>query len=198
MRDIPYLPYRVPPSQGPRIDLAQGKFASRMRNIQQSHEARMRLTTRTNLATRILMACAVNPDRYLPTGEIAELCNCSTNHAAHVVQRLHAEGYLDTTRGRSGGIRLSRATDQISIGTVFRLFEADIPFAECFDIDNNNCPLVGSCRLRSYIHRALDAFYHELDRVTPDDLVRGNCGLSELLAMHPTSPEGCRSMAPGL
>lgn len=157
----------------------------------------MRLTTRTNLATRILMACAVNPDRYLPTGEIADLCNCSTNHAAHVVQRLHAEGYLDTTRGRSGGIRLSRPTDQISIGTVFRLFEADIPFAECFDLDTNNCPLVGSCRLRTYIHRALDAFYHELDMVTLDDLVRGNCGLASLLAMQPVAPDNCPGAAGG-
>ena len=151
----------------------------------------MRLTTRTNLAARILMACALNPDRLLRTAEIADLCNCSTNHAAHVVQQLQSEGFLVTSRGRSGGIRLARPVDQVSIGAVFRVFEADIPFAECFDNENNTCPLAGTCRLRSYISRALEAFYHELDMVTLDDLVRGNCGLHELLAMQPTPPQSC-------
>ena len=151
----------------------------------------MRLTTRTNLASRILMACAVNTGTLLRTAEIADLCNCSTNHAAHVVQKLQTEGYLVTLRGRSGGIRLARAVDQISMGAVFRLFEAEIPFAECFDAENNTCPLSNDCRLRSYITRALDAFYHELDMVTLEDLVRGNCGLGTLLAMQPAPPERC-------
>lgn len=151
----------------------------------------MRLTTRTNLAARILMACATNIDRLLRTAEIAELCNCSTNHAAHVVQRLQAEGFLTTLRGRTGGIRLARAADQISIGTVFRLFEAEIPFAECFDTEHNSCPLTETCRLRTYLERALGAFYHELDMVTLEDLVRGNCGLAQLLSMHPAPPAQC-------
>ena len=154
-------------------------------------EVFMRLTTRTNLAMRILMVCAVNQNRRLPTIEIADLCNCSTNHAAHVVQRLHSEGHLDAWRGRAGGISLSRPMEQISVGEVFRLFEADIPFAECHDEKNNNCPLTNNCRLRDYIKRALEAFYHELDMVTLEDLVKGNCGLVELLAMHPGKTEVC-------
>lgn len=100
-------------------------------------------------------------------------------------------GYLEAQRGRSGGIRLARALPQVSIGAVFRLFEAEIPFAECFDPETNTCPLTGTCRLRSYIQRALEAFYHELDLVTLEDLVRGNCGLTELLAMRPAPPSGC-------
>lgn len=153
----------------------------------------MRLTTRTNLAARILMACADNPGRLLKTAEIAELCNCSINHTAHVVQRLQIAGYLDTTRGRAGGISLSRQPDQVSIGEVFRLFEAEIPFAECFDPNSNTCPLSVACRLRNYIQKALDAFYHELDMVTLRDLVQGNCGLAELLSMRPEAPDACRT-----
>lgn len=151
----------------------------------------MRLTTRTNLAARVLMACAVNPDRLIRTAEIAGICNASAHHVAVVVQRLHTEGYLKTLRGRAGGLRLARPADQISIGAVFRLFEAEIPFAECFDPETNTCPLTGDCRLRGYVQRALEAFYHELDMVTLDDLVRGNCGLTELLSMQPQMPATC-------
>ena len=151
----------------------------------------MRLTTRTNLATRILMACAENPDRLLKTAEVAELCNCSINHTAHVVQRLHTEGYVSTLRGRSGGFSLALPPENVSIGAVFRLFESDIPFAECFDAATNTCPLSSSCRLKRYIERALDAFYHELDMVTLRDLVQGNCGLSALLTLRPEVPDSC-------
>ncbi|MDE4134875.1 Rrf2 family transcriptional regulator [Phaeobacter sp. QD34_3] len=151
----------------------------------------MRLTTRTNLAARILMTCAGTTDHLLKTADIAKLCNSSTNHTAHVVQRLQAEGYVSTLRGRAGGIRLARRPDQISIGEMFRLFEGEIPIAECFDPETNGCPLTTACRLRSYIQKALDAFYHELDMVTLHDLVQGNCGLTHLLAMHPANGTAC-------
>lgn len=151
----------------------------------------MRLTTRTNLATRTLMFCAVNDGQLVRTSEIAARCNASTNHVAHVVQQLQAEGYLETLRGRTGGMRLAKPASRISIGAVFRVFESDIPFAECFDEERNTCPLAATCRLRSYVARALEAFYHELDMVTLEDLVRGNCGLMDLLAMKPDLSGGC-------
>ena len=145
----------------------------------------MRLTTRTNLAARTLMFCAVNDGRLVRTSDIADRCNASINHVARVVQQLQAEGYLETLRGRAGGIRLAKPANRVSIGAVFRIFETEIPFAECFDEVRNTCPLSGTCRLRSYVIKALEAFYHELDMVTLDDLVRGNCGLMDLLAMRP-------------
>lgn len=153
----------------------------------------MRLTTRTNLAARTLMFCAVNEGRLVRTSDIAERCNASINHVARVVQRLQVEGYLETLRGRSGGIRLARPSDRISIGAVFRVFETEIPFAECFDEVRNTCPLAATCRLRSFIIRALEAFYHELDLVTLDDLVRGNCGMTDLLALKPALSAECSS-----
>ncbi|WP_095589001.1 RrF2 family transcriptional regulator [Actibacterium ureilyticum] len=157
----------------------------------------MRLTTRTNLAARVLMFCAVNDDGYVRTADIARRCNASTNHVARVVQQLQAKGYLETLRGRSGGMRLARPPERISIGAVFRLFETDIPIAECFDPAQNTCPLAATCRLRSYVTRALEAFYHELDLITLEDLVRGNCGLTDLLALHPGVGGSCRGAVSG-
>nr|WP_300583078.1 Rrf2 family transcriptional regulator [Marivita sp.] len=139
----------------------------------------MRLTTRTNLAARTLMFCAVNDERIVRTSDIAERCNASINHVARVVQQLQAEGYLETLRGRTGGIRLAKPANRISIGAVFRIFETDIPFAECFDEVRNTCPLAATCRLRGYVVRALE------------DLVRGNCGLLDLLAMRPDISASC-------
>lgn len=155
----------------------------------------MRLTTRTNLASRVLMCCALNDGRIVRSSDIAEACNASGNHLAQVIHQLQLNGFVTTLRGRTGGVQLSRAPAEISIGKVFRLFEAVTPFAECFDPEANSCPLVTDCRLRSYIARAVEAFYHELDLVTLDDLVRGNCGLAALLALRPEPVADCRASA---
>lgn len=156
----------------------------------------MRLTTKTNLAARVLMACAANEGVTMRTAEIAQMCNASVNHLLQVVHGLQAHGFVETLRGRGGGLRLARAPERISMGAVFRVFEAGHPFAECFDPATNTCPLAPNCRLRSYISRALEAFYHELDLVTLRDLVKGNCGLFDLLQLRGDLDGACTRTVP--
>lgn len=151
----------------------------------------MRLTTKTNLAARVLMFCAVHKDETVRSLDIASVCNASGNHLAQVVHQLHLHGYVVTQRGRSGGLRLGRDMDEISIGHLFRIFESNVPFAECFSPSTNTCPLSNSCRLRQYIERALEAFYTELDTVTLADLVLGNCGLESILSLTPPQINTC-------
>lgn len=143
----------------------------------------MRLTIRTNLAMRVLMACAVNRDHMVRRAEIAKATNASENHLAQVVHLLANEGYISTTRGRAGGISLARKPGEITIGGVFRHFEAGVPFAECFTGADNTCPLAAKCRLRTALTAALDAFYAVLDGMTLQDLVEDNDGLEALLRL---------------
>ena len=91
-----------------------------------------------------------------------------------------------------GGVSLARSARSINIGEVFRLFEADVPFTECFQLETNTCPLLPACRLRSAIRRALDAFYREMDLVTLEDLVKGNYQLDEVFRVtDDAEPVGC-------
>ncbi len=147
----------------------------------------MRLTTRTNLAIRVLMYCAVNDGQLSRSAEIAKACNSSANHLAQVVHHLHAHGFVHAARGRLGGVRLARSARTINIGEVFRIFESDVPFTECFALETNTCPLVTACRLRNAIRRGLDAFYREMELVTLEDLVKGNYQLEEIFAVTDTA-----------
>ncbi|WP_417258844.1 Rrf2 family transcriptional regulator [Celeribacter sp.] len=143
----------------------------------------MRVTIRTNLAIRVLMACAVNTGHMVRRTEIAQATNASENHLAQVVHLLAAEGFIKTIRGRAGGVELARPAAEISVGEVFRHFEAGTPFAECFDGAENTCPLKDVCRLRDALLAGLAAFYDVLDNLTVDDLVHDNDGLAALLQM---------------
>lgn len=152
----------------------------------------MRLTTRTNLAIRTLMFCAVNHDDTVRKCDIAAACNASENHLGQVVRLLAQQGFIDAYRGRNGGMQLAIPAQDINIGAVFRLFEADMPFAECFS-RKNTCPLVECCWLRPAIRNAVDAFYESLDQLTLSHLVEGNQGLSTLLRLRP--PVSCDGRA---
>gem|GEM_PF-1259858 len=137
------------------------------------------------------MFCAVNAQITVRKSDIAAACNASENHLGQVIRVLGQHDFIDATRGRHGGLQLMRAPSEINIGAVFRVFEADLPFAECFSI-TNTCPLVEVCWLRNAIRDAVEAFYASLDKVRLSDLVEGNAGLAALL--HFQAPPRCSSM----
>lgn len=145
----------------------------------------MRLTTRTSLAVRALIFCAVNPDRIVRKHEVAAAYNASENHLAQVINLLAQRGFVQTQRGRSGGMRLARPKEEIGLGTVMRMFESGVPFTECEDETASTCPLTGACRFRMMLDRALAAFYATLDEVTIADLVEEDLDLDALLAARP-------------
>ena len=143
----------------------------------------MRLTTRTDLALRTLMFCALNPDRIVRKHEVAERCNVSENHLAQVINGLAHKGFVTTLRGRNGGLTLARPKEEIGVGAVARAFEGGVPVADCFAASRAACPLSPSCRLRDALARAVAAFYDSLDTLTIADLVDCNEGLEAVLAL---------------
>jgi len=145
----------------------------------------MRITKRTNIAIRLLMFCAVNPERLVTKTEIAERCNTSETHLAQIVNRLGQMGFLRTQRGRTGGVTLARPMAEISVGEVFRKLEESVPVAECFADVDNTCPLTEACRLRHALSEAVEAFYARLDEVTLDALVCGNDALFTIFCAPP-------------
>lgn len=153
----------------------------------------MRLTIRTNLALRTLMFCGVNKDRVVRKQDAAIAINASENHLAQVINKLSQEGFLTTLRGRHGGFHLARPASSISVGEVFRVFEAELPLIECFS-DANTCPLTHHCAMRPHLARAIEAFYAALDDLYLSDLVSCNSGLDALLSVEgPRLPAPCHA-----
>lgn len=133
----------------------------------------MRLTHWTDYTLRVLMYCAASAGRAQPVtiGEIAQAHGISHSHLTKVVMDLAAQGLLETTRGRGGGLRLLKPAHEIRLGDVVRASESDFTMVECFDGATNQCRLDGQCRLKGVLGRALDAYLGVLDGVTLADLV---------------------------
>lgn len=141
----------------------------------------MRLTLQTDYALRMLMYLATNQHRLVTIADMSRKFDISRNHLMKVTHVLSTYGYVETVRGRSGGMRLARSADQISIGSVTRDMENDSAFLECFPGGQGNCLITSSCRLKGLVSAALEAFYTTLDQHTIAELGQDNPGLTGLL-----------------
>lgn len=133
----------------------------------------MRLTQFSDYALRVLMYAAEHADRLVTITELATFHGISRSHLTKVVFHLASVGFVQSVRGRAGGIRLADPPQQISIGAVLRSTEEDFRLVECFDRTRDTCVLTPNCRLARGLHVALDAFFKTLDGMTLADLTSG-------------------------
>ncbi|MFH5924358.1 RrF2 family transcriptional regulator [Roseomonas xinghualingensis] len=133
----------------------------------------MRLTLHTDYALRTLIYLALRPERRVSIREIAEAHRISENHLVKVVHNLGRGGFVETTRGRGGGLRLARPPEAIVIGEVVRFTEEDMALVTCFQApgEGGGCVLLNICRLQSLLGEALGAFLAVLDSRTLADLL---------------------------
>jgi len=140
----------------------------------------MRLTRFTDYSLRVLIFLGVKKHGLSTIKEIADHYNISKNHLMKVVYELNRLGYIETIRGKNGGMRLHQDPDTINLGTLVRRTENDLDLVECFS-DDNQCVITPACYLKHIIGEALNAFIAVLERYTLADLLANEAELGKLL-----------------
>jgi Rrf2 family nitric oxide-sensitive transcriptional repressor len=131
----------------------------------------MRLTRHCDYSLRVLIYLALRPERAATIDEISQAYGISRAHLTKVVHGLGRAGFVETLRGRGGGLRLARAAGDIRVGDVVRQTEEKMELVECFDPDHSACRIESCCALSRALEEALDAFLARLDGHTLADLV---------------------------
>ena len=142
----------------------------------------MRLTTYTDYTMRVLIYMGLNPGEWTTVAELAERYDISRNHLTKVIHHLGQLGYIETLRGKGGGIRLRAKPNEINLGTVVRETEKNSVLVECFDPATSHCKITPACRLTPILAEAQEAFYKVLEKYTLADLVEDPGSLKMLLA----------------
>lgn len=107
----------------------------------------------------------------MTTREVAEAIGVPYHHVSKAVLELRRRGAVDASRGRGGGVRITEAGLELSIGAFLRSLDDDEDVVECERDDGTACPLIADCRLRREFAQAREAFYETLDPVRVRDLV---------------------------
>lgn len=131
----------------------------------------MQLTLFTDYSLRTLMYLSVNKDRLCTVKEIAKGYNISRNHMVKVVHNLAKCGFVETSKGKGGGIRLLKEPEEVNLRDVITMLEPNLSLVECFSPESNSCCIVPACGLKGIMKEALGAFLDTLDKYTLADTV---------------------------
>lgn len=146
----------------------------------------MRLSSFSDYSLRVLMYLGTHPGRLATIAEIAAAYGISDNHLMKVVHQLGRLGYLDTVRGKGGGIRLGKLPEEIRLGEVIRQTEVDWALVECFST-GTQCQIQTVCGLPPILDEALAAMFAVLDNYTLANLLHRPADLVHVIHRHPAS-----------
>lgn len=132
----------------------------------------MQLTRMTDFALRLLVYVAGHPQRLCTIAEVAHAYGISETHLMKVTHQLGQQGWIETVRGKGGGMRLAHAPQDINLGAVVRSIEPNFHLVECFG-SGSDCTLSGGCGLAGILEGALRSFLDYLDRFTLGDVLAG-------------------------
>ncbi|MGB1467016.1 MAG: RrF2 family transcriptional regulator [Alcanivorax nanhaiticus] len=139
----------------------------------------MQLTTHTDYALRTLICLSLQPDNApMTVQEIARRYSISANHIAKVAQTLTQLGYINSLRGRGGGLVMARVPDNINLGTLVRETE-NLKLLDCFG-EASQCSIEPACKLKNMFMQAQQAFLKVLDDYTLTDVIRNGDELKVL------------------
>lgn len=146
----------------------------------------MHLTTYSDYSMRVLVYLSLEKERLVTIADIAKAYNISENHLMKVVHHLALEGYIETVRGKGGGMRLAQKPEKINIGQLIRKTEGDSGLLAC-TYEVSNCCIQPSCDLIEILREAHAALYAVLDKYTLADLIKNQQPLARILMHHPRS-----------
>jgi len=132
----------------------------------------MRLSQASDFALRILMATGQTDSPQTVDG-LSKKLGLAKSHVMKIVAQLARAGYLETTRGRGGGIRLGRSPEDIRLGDVVRLIEPDLGVVACLKPETAVCAFLPHCALKGAMAQAAEAFLDSLNTQTLGTILAG-------------------------
>lgn len=140
----------------------------------------MQLTRYTDYSLRVLIYLALQEEGVRVTvSEISEHFDIPKNHLVKVVHHLGKLNYINTTRGKNGGICLAKKPEEMGVGDIIRNMEHNLKIVDCQS--PSACPILPICLLPSILSRAGDAFLNVLDQYTIAGLLSQSGQLKSLL-----------------
>ena len=108
-------------------------------------------------------------NRSLNAIQLSEKIGSSKFHIGKVLQRLVKDGFLDSSRGPTGGFSLKKDPSEISIYDVYRSIEGEVDYGKC-PSESQICP-IDKCIRDNIINTISIDFVNHLKQYTITDYI---------------------------
>lgn len=128
----------------------------------------MQLNRFTDLGLRVLLSLQYLPESELSTVEnLAKQLNVSRNHLVKIVYFMAQAGWIESFKGRNGGIRLAAGSQQLQLGSIVQaLEEVSSEISTLINCQQPPCSMTEFCFLPKLFNQAQQAFYASLNQYT--------------------------------
>jgi Rrf2 family transcriptional regulator, cysteine metabolism repressor len=131
----------------------------------------MWISRRTDYATRALLALALDDDGSMKLEELAQRTGAPQSVLEQVMPVMRSAGLIRSERGPSGGYRLNKPPDEITLERVVRLFQGQLaPIGYATRRSPDSAPKFVADSLRGTWSDVRDATIEILERTTFADL----------------------------
>lgn len=131
----------------------------------------MQLSKFTDYTFRTLIYLANNKDKNCVIDDLVKELDVSKDNLKKVVNRLSKTEYINTTKGRSGGIKLAIEPEKINLGDVIQSTEENFNIVQCMGT-NVTCPLINrGCKLKCVLLESVDSFVDNMRKYTLADIL---------------------------
>ncbi len=107
----------------------------------------LRISRLTDYATVVLRCLAGHGRSVVPVSEIAQGVRLEPPTVSKVLKNLAQAGLVESFRGASGGYRLARAAERISVAMIIEAMEGPLGMTDC--VAGSACVHISHCGVRS-------------------------------------------------
>ena len=130
----------------------------------------LRVTKLTDYATVVLTALAERPDRVHSAAELAERAKLELPTVSKVLKPLAHAGLVVGFRGASGGYKLAREPERISLIEIVEAIEGKLGLTECSG-EHSLCEHEPHCGTRGHWHKVNEVIAGALRGVSLADML---------------------------
>jgi Rrf2 family protein len=134
----------------------------------------MKLSLRGEYALRALLVLGLNYEREIMSIQrVSSAQNIPKRFLEQILNDLKSAGLVESRRGVTGGYRLARRPEEISLASVIRHIEGALAPVSCVSerfYEKCSCPDEARCAIRNVMKEVRDAVVRIAERVTIADL----------------------------
>ena len=131
----------------------------------------MKISTKGRYALRLMLDLAQQPPtEYVSIKSVATRQGISEKYLEQIIKMLSKSGLVESTRGKSGGYRLTRPPESYTVGEILRVTEGSLAPVSCLE-EEHHCENCDDCVTYEIWQNVLDAINEVVDSITLSYLV---------------------------
>jgi len=128
-----------------------------------------KVSTKSQYALSLLAYLASSGDEFVSLAEVSEKEGISYGYLEEIVAPLKRSNIIVSRAGRSGGYKLAKKPEDVSMSELVEIFEGETAPVKC--LSGHSCPKESGCKTRAVWTKLKSSVDETLGKITLKDII---------------------------